>query len=338
MKLHLFMNLIMISVMISAEERCSINAGDSTARKSEIYENAVKIAEKHQGSFQVSPAAIPESWSNKRIPIRSYLAGMIEEVRQQVRLRNSSPNRENPDQGFNTFFCDQTRLPAEIDWRKENKVTPVKSQGTCGSCWAFASTACFESAIACKTGKLIDLSEQDLINCNYEGMGCDGGFYTAVDLFRKEGGVLESDEPYQAANGTCRKNPRNYKITTWRWYYKDTQAVYIAGPEADQISQTETDLKTLIKMSIVQSGSCGIAVKADDSFMAYSGGIYDVVATEPTDHGVIAVGYSDSGKYWIIKNSWDTTWGEEGFGRIAYGAAGIEDIGCMLVYQSDSSS
>lgn len=326
-----------VTIMISAGEKHMIN-GDDSLRKSEIYKTAVKIAAENNDSFQVSPAALSVSCSYSRVPIRDIMQDMVREVKMQARWKKQSEtDLLDHEKGPDPFFGDLLSLPAEIDWRKENKVTPVKCQEMCSSCWAFATTACLESAIACKTDRLVDLSEQDLMNCNPLGMNCHGGYFTAVELFRTMGAVLESDEPYMAANGTCRNNPRNYKIATWRWFFKDTQGVCIAGPEADQTGHTETGLDSLIKACIVKSGSCYVGVTVDASVMAYSGGIYNVVTDTPTNHAVLAVGYSDSGRYWIIKNSWSTVWGEKGFGYIAYGAANFGEFSGGLLYQGSST-
>jgi C1A family cysteine protease len=205
-------------------------------------------------------------------------------------------------------------------------------QGQCGSCWAFAAVACQETSVAINCGKLTDLSEQDLMNCNSEGQNCDGGYFKTVELFRTEGAVLESDEPYQAAAGGCRNNPRNYRIASWLEYMFYEQIVYVSSPGTDP-QQVNVDLDTLIKASIVKYGSCWVTVKVSDAFGAYSGGIYDVQTSEFPDHAVQAVGYSDSGRYWIIKNSWDKNWGEEGFARIAYGAANFGAYSGAIVYE-----
>ena len=195
-------------------------------------------------------------------------------------------------------------LPDSFDWREHNAVTPLKDQGQCGSCWSFSATGAMEGAWAIKTGKLVSLSEQQLIDCStdYDNSGCNGGlmdnaFGYAID----QGMCAEDDVPYEAKEGTC--NTKCGKMSHF------TSCV-------DVTVNNQIHLK-----EAVARGPVSIAIEADTRvFQFYSGGIIDNVACGTTlDHGVLLVGYgTDNGKdYWLVKNSWGASWGDKGYIKIA---------------------
>lgn len=208
-------------------------------------------------------------------------------------------------------------LPAVLDWRDRdgNWVTPVKDQGVCGSCWAFATTAVLESMIRINRnmGEDIDLSEQMLVSCSGAGNCPDGGHeYLAAEYIKNTGIVDERCYPYAAADEPC--NPcsdwmaRVVKINSWDWV-------------GTSISAIETAL---------QSGPVTTYMTVFSDFYHYRSGIYQVTAgaTEEGGHFVAIVGYDHPGGYWICKNSWGSDWGENGFFRIKMGQAdtGIQNL------------
>ena len=197
------------------------------------------------------------------------------------------------------------KIPESIDWRDQGVVTEVKNQETCGSCWAFSSTGAIESAYALKTGELINLSEQELIDC-IRLEGCNGG--EMEDAFKYvESNPLCSDleEPYEATNDEC--------------------VICHDGIKIDECISVPSGNQTALKMA-VSRGPVSVAIEADTViFQEYSGGIInsDKCGTE-LDHGVLIVGYGEEDRlpFWIVKNSWGREWGEEGYVRIARDISG----------------
>jgi len=191
-----------------------------------------------------------------------------------------------------------------LDWRSRNAVTPVKNQGQCGSCWSFSTTGSVEGAWAIAKKQLVSLSEQQLVDCagSTGNAGCNGGLMDqAFEWIIQNGGICtENDYPYTAQDGTCQTTCKNaVKISS----YKDV------APNDEE--------NALLKA--VNLGPVSIAIEADQSgFQFYSGGVFDGQCGTQLDHGVLVVGYgTDGGKpYWIVKNSWGASWGDNGYIRL----------------------
>jgi len=197
-----------------------------------------------------------------------------------------------------------TDLPSYWDWRDEDMVTPVKDQGNCGSCWAFAAVGALESLSLLEMGgPEPDYSEQFPVSYNLTNSGCSGGGMTNVARFLKRiGTVSESCLPYRADD---RKFPS--PCAEWR---DDLVGV-------DAWSSVVRAVDT-IKAAVYENPiAVGYYVYAD--FMYYTGGIYEYVAGPLLGgHAVIIVGWDEAEEYFIVKNSWGEDWGEDGYFRIAY--------------------
>ncbi len=208
-------------------------------------------------------------------------------------------------------------LPTYWDWRRKNEVTPVKDQGQCGSCWAFASVGALEAGALLNDGVVYDLSEQQVLSCNNLGDGCGGGdFDAAFDVFHRLGAVSEDCMPYLGLDGI--------------------NCSYTCRPQvmADSMIQLDTSVES-IKAAVYTYGpvACGLAVLPD--FMSYTSGCYnDRTTMGEVNHAVVIVGWDDlvcSGGAWICKNSWGTGWGDMGFFEIGYGCCSIGDGAVVFV-------
>ena len=207
--------------------------------------------------------------------------------------------------GCKPFTGNSVGTPESIDWRQKGAVTSVKDQGQCGSCWTFSATGAIESAWAISKGQLLDLSEQQLVDCAsglaYGSHGCNGGqMEGAFKYIEGHGQCSLNGYPYTATDGTCTKC---------------TPVVSISGC-ADVEPNNQLALKSAVSKQPVS-----VAIEADTRyFQFYSGGILTSSSCgTQLDHGVLIIGYGveSSQKYWLVKNSWSNTWGENGYVRIA---------------------
>ncbi|EEF49466.1 cysteine protease RD19A [Ricinus communis] len=212
-------------------------------------------------------------------------------------------------------------LPADFDWREKGAVTAVKNQGSCGSCWSFSTTGALEGANYLATGKLVSLSEQQLVDCDHEcdpaeegacDSGCNGGLMnSAFEYTLKAGGLMrEEDYPYTGTDrGACQ-------------FDKTKIAAKVANFSVVSLDEDQ------IAANLVKNGPLAVAINA--VFMqTYIGGVScPYICSKRLDHGVLLVGYGSAGyapirmkekPYWIIKNSWGENWGESGYYKICRG-------------------
>ncbi|XBH77687.1 hypothetical protein VPH35_104123 [Triticum aestivum] len=178
-------------------------------------------------------------------------------------------------------------LPTFMDWRTKGAVTPIKDQGQCGCCWAFSTVASMEGIVKLSTGKLISLSEQELVDCDF----IDNGGLTT-----------EGNYPYTGTDGSCNSNKES------------NAAASIKGYE-DVPANDEASLQKAVAAQPVSVAVDG----GDNLFRFYKGGVLSGDCGTELDHGIAVVGYGVAGdgtKYWVMKNSWGTSWGENGFIRM----------------------
>ena len=198
-------------------------------------------------------------------------------------------------------------IPSSLDWRDSDAVTDVKDQGQCGSCWSFSATGAMEGAWAISKGELVSLSEQQLVDCStgisYGNKGCNGGLMdSAFNYAMKNGMCAEAAYTYAAVDQTCQTSCS--PVVT----ISDCKDV----PSNNQVALQEA----------VAIGPVSIAIEADTrTFQLYTGGVItsDACGTN-LDHGVLIVGYGDDTEtktpFWLVKNSWGSSWGEEGYVKI----------------------
>jgi hypothetical protein len=191
---------------------------------------------------------------------------------------------------------------AAFNWADHGGVTPVRDQGPCGSCWAFATHGAFEGSYAILNNALEDSSEQDTLDCS--GAGSCGGGWWAHQYLIDTGSAKEADYSYVAKQGTCKTGvERPYKATAWG--YVDS---------ANPIPSIDA-----LKRALCEYGPLAVAVAVTPAFQAYKSGVFNESSNANINHGVTLVGWDDSKEAWRIKNSWGTGWGESGFMWIAYG-------------------
>jgi len=197
-------------------------------------------------------------------------------------------------------------VPDAVDWRESGIVNPIKDQGQCGSCWSFSTIQAIEGVYAKNKGQLYSLSEQNLVDCDKTSQGCNGGLMDSAYKYviQNQNGFfnLEDDYPYTAKDGSCKFDASKG--------YCQIKADY-------QVAENEDDLK----VASATIGPIAIAIDASHiTFQLYSKGIYDplICSSKKLDHAVGLIGYGTEGKkdYWIVRNSWGTSWGENGYIRM----------------------
>merc|ERR1712038_181960 len=193
-------------------------------------------------------------------------------------------------------------LPKHVDWRTKGYVTGIKNQQQCGSCWAFSATGSMEGAHFKKTGKLVSLSEQNLVDCVTKDFGCNGGLPgDAFQYVIKNHGIdTESSYPYTARDGQC-----HYSSATEGATFSEAVAVESKNEDA-------------LKKAVATVGPVSVGIDASHfSFQLYKRGVYYCRFCSQTrlDHGVLVVGYGneDGHDYWMVKNSWGSNYGENGY-------------------------
>ena len=207
-----------------------------------------------------------------------------------------------------------------IDWRTEGAVNAIQDQGQCGSCWTFSTMAAVEGEHAIKTGELLKFAEQELVDCDGLSAGCNGGSMAlAFYWLERHAAILESDYAYTATDGTCMYDSLPHTSVNTTGYTSVRQR---------SLSQLE---------AAVQTGVVSVAIEADRAvFQLYNGGIFDASTCGTSlDHGVALVGFgTESGQdYFILRNSWGTSWGEEGYMKLAAtDGAGICGVNLGAVY------
>ncbi|KAH9573787.1 hypothetical protein CY35_01G019100 [Sphagnum magellanicum] len=204
------------------------------------------------------------------------------------------------------------KLSTEKDWRTEGIVSDVKNQAYCGSCWTFSTTGALEAAHAQATGKMVLLSEQQLVDCagDFNNFGCGGGLPSqAFEYIRYNGGLdTEESYPYTAEDGTCK--------------FLDNK---VGAQVYDVVNITE-GAENELKHAVATMRPVSVAFEVIDSFMLYESGVFSDPgchdSPQTVNHAVLAVGYgvNENGTpYWIIKNSWGVNWGINGYFHMEMG-------------------
>lgn len=190
----------------------------------------------------------------------------------------------------------QRGIPVALDWRLSNRVNRIQDQGNCGSCWAFATMCTIESTYAIRTGVLVKLNEQQLLDCSRNRRGCRGGYLVNSFQFARSKGLSTSyPNPYSARdNYTCFRSPWNVKVSR-----------YVIGSGESFI------------LNALQKGVVTVAFGVDQPFVLYKNGTYTGSCAMTPNHAMNIIGYD--AQTWIVRNSWGAQWGEDGYVRIPRG-------------------
>ena len=197
-----------------------------------------------------------------------------------------------------------------VDWITAGGVTAVKDQGQCGSCWAFSSTGAMEGAHFVASGDLVSFSEQQLVDCagkRYGNFGCNGGLQQrAFNYYETHDAELESVYPYTSAEGV-----------SGSCLYDETSATSVDVSDYNMVTASNP---TQMKAALAQQ-PLAVSIEADKLvFQVYKSGVFTSTKCGTSlDHAVLAVGYGteDGQDYWLVKNSWNTTWGDNGYIKLA---------------------
>jgi hypothetical protein len=235
---------------------------------------------------------------------------------------------EQVDRAFGPMVGDAVCSVSATAWSWKEYLAPPRSQGSCGSCWAFATLSVFEAVENITNGIDLgrDFSEQHLVDCAETSDGfdigtCAGGYTVMVyDYLQRQGAPLESQVPYKERDATCDRGLKaKDKIANWGF-------VHPAGgvPSVDQL-----------KAAICNYGPVSASVHVSPAFTAYTGGVFDEHANGPTNHAVTIVGWDDKRGAWLMRNSWGTWWGEDGYMWIEYGSNQIGSSAAWAVVEPD---
>jgi len=268
--------------------------GDEFAKRIQIFADMVDTIEEHNAGN-----------NSYKLGLNQFSHLTFEEFQQAVHIGSTRPpNLRSGATKVHEEPADKSSLPTSVDWVSAGKVTGVKNQGSCGSCWSFSTTGSLEGAYSIKYGTLKSFSEQELVSCDTTDYGCNGGWMdTAFDWVKSNKGLAsEDDYPYASSSGTapaCKTSG------------------YTVDSKVAPTSYTDVKKSVSALMSAVAQQPVSIAIQANQaSFQSYSSGVLTGRCGTNLDHGVLLVGYgtwTDGTDYWKVKNSWGTTWGMDGY-------------------------
>lgn len=245
-----------------------------------------------------------------------------------VEPNKGGDSSDRTDRPVEPTVGDAVCSPSSTAWSWKEYLAPPRSQAQCGSCWAFATMAVFEGASSIANGfdPELNFSEQYIVDCasnpDVGDIGsCAGGFTPLVyGWLMDKGAALESEVPYLNRDGQCNEKLKpTHKIATWGFVNEN-----VLQPEVDEI-----------KAAICKYGPVSSSVFVTEAFMAYTGGVFDEFAQGQPNHAVVIAGWDDKRGAWLVRNSWDTWWGEDGYIWVKYGSNSIGRSAAWAVVEPD---
>ncbi|MBP7737783.1 MAG: hypothetical protein KA369_17505 [Spirochaetes bacterium] len=252
-----------------------------------------------------------------------------EQQKREQEKRDEEKRREKKDEIETDIQNPPSPSAASFTWVSRGKVTPIKYQGVCGSCWAFTSAAVLEANFMIRRNWNLDISEQSILDCAeavqpvYRGGqvvnikskagSCQGGWYGPVfEYYKTNSADLESHAPYQYKEASCKAtSTAKYRIVAWG-YVKPNAGI----PEVREM-----------KEALCKYGPIAACVKVTPAFQAYRSGIFDEFADcsgeRDINHAITIVGWDDNKGAYLVKNSWGPQWGDNGYVWIKYGCNNI---------------
>jgi C1A family cysteine protease len=283
---------------------------DSDEEKSgrESFEKCVNYVQKHNARYDLGFEQYNMSINNFCWYSRSKFVATKTGYQPPLNYKRSAGTVKSGYFNYNS-------LPASVDWRKNGTVSSVRNQGECGCCWAFATASALEHCYKMRTGKLMEISKQHLIDCastpEYGNYGCNGGrMSNALNFTAINGVVVEKDYPYEGNDiNECRAgNKKQIKL----------------NDGFEMVAKNELELKRIV----ATIGPVTVGINTTPPQMQYySSGVFFHFACNPNtiDHAVVIVGYGSmkirnkNVFYWIIKNTWGDKWGEKGYIKMKRG-------------------
>ncbi|MCI4381390.1 hypothetical protein PGIGA_G00251000 [Pangasianodon gigas] len=270
------------------------SAGEEVFRRSIWQQNVVEVMKHNKGHHSFTMGA-------------NHLSDMTAE---EINAKLNGLRMENVllDTNENFTVLSDSPVPDRLDWTENGLVSPVQNQGMCGSCWAFSAVGALEAQMMKKTGRLVPLSAQNLVDCSVKegNHGCKGGFMTKAFSYVIHNKGIDSDAfyPYQHKEGLCHYSPKGRAGSC---------SSFRILPYVNE---------SVLLNTVVQVGPVSVGINAKlASFHRYRSGIYTDPLCDPrtVNHAVLVVGYGTEGgqDYWLVKNSWGTAWGEKGYVRMA---------------------
>ncbi|XP_072924887.1 procathepsin L-like isoform X1 [Hemitrygon akajei] len=273
---------------------------DEEINRRMIWESAMSYIEQHNREYEMGKHTFT-------VAMNQFGDLTNEEFNTLMNGFLSNEAENSTEEEFEEFDDDNEdgfEIPRTVDWRSSGMVTPVKNQGSCGSCWAFSATGALEGQWK-RRHSLISLSEQNLLDCDRGSHGCRGGFMgSAFRCIWKKGGIeSEKTYPYVARKGNC-KFQRRRAVARLRGYRRVRRC------------------EPCLARKVAKVGPIAVAINARHrSFQFYKRGVYydRRCGNRVVNHAVLLVGYGSMGgmKYWLIKNSWGTAWGDKGYIKMA---------------------